>query len=59
VPGFGNDRNLLDYIWNAVGPDGTMFAVTASDGPATGGHDVDVVLLRQTGGPRFGTGVPS
>ena len=59
VPGFGNDRNLLDYIWNAVGPDGTMFAVTASDGPATGGHDVDVVLLRQTGAPRFGAGVPS
>jgi len=59
VPGFGNDRNLLDYIWDAVAPDGSMFAVTASDGPATGGKDVDVVLLRQTGGPSFGQGVPS
>jgi hypothetical protein len=59
VPGFGNDRNLLDYIWDAVAPNGTMFAVTASDGPATGSHGVDVVLVRQTGGPSFGPGVPS
>ena len=62
LPGFGNDRNLLDYIWNAVGPDGTAHVVIASDGPATGstvGGRVDVVYFHQTGGPRHGKGVPS
>jgi hypothetical protein len=61
LPGFGNDRNLLDYIWNAVGPDGTAHAVVASDGPATGsnGNRVDVVYLRQVGGPKHGRGVQS
>jgi hypothetical protein len=65
VPGFGNDRNLLDYIWNAVGPDGTAIAVITSDGPATG-HPLsdtsgaaDVVVLRQTAGPTHGPGAPS
>jgi len=66
LPGFGNDRNLLDYIWNVVGPDGTAFAVISSDGPATGhpksdtsGGDPDVVVMRQTAGPSHGHGVPS
>jgi hypothetical protein len=59
VPGFGNDRNLLDYIWNAVSPDGREFAVVASDGPATGNGPVSVVVLRQVSGPSFGPGVPS
>lgn len=62
VPGFGNDRNLLDYIWNAVGPDGTAYAVISSDGPATyrhGGGAPDVVVLKQTGGARYGPGMPS
>ncbi len=61
LPGFGDDRNLLDYIWNAVGPDGTAHVVIASDGPATGsdGSRVDVVYLRQTSGARHGKGVPS
>ena len=66
VPGFGNDRNLLDYIWNAIAPDGTAFAVITSDGPATDskstdGGDIspDVMVLRQTGGARHGAGVQS
>jgi hypothetical protein len=61
LPGFGDDRNLLDYIWNAVGPDGTAEAVIASDGPASGsnGTRVDVVHLRQVGGARHGKGAPS
>jgi hypothetical protein len=59
APGFGNNRDLLDYIWNAVGPDGRAWAVVASDGPATGGHGVSVLLLRQTGGERHGKGSPS
>lgn len=60
LPGFGNDRNLLDYIWNAVGPDGSAHVVIASDGPATGSTGrVDVVYLRQTAGPRHGKGVAS
>jgi hypothetical protein len=59
-PGFGNNRDLLDYIWNAVGPDGKAFAVVASDGPATGGGtDVNVIVLRQTAGPAHGRGIPS
>src|SRR5205823_1154247 len=65
LPGFGTDRNLLDYIWNAVAPDGTAFGVISSDGPATNsksqetGDPPDVIVLRQKGGPRHGRGVPS
>jgi hypothetical protein len=64
APGFGNNRNLLDYIDNTVGPDGRMWAVYASDGPATGVADsspsnapVSVLLVHQTAGPRLGRGV--
>ncbi|MDQ3876916.1 MAG: hypothetical protein M3290_00990 [Actinomycetota bacterium] len=60
VPGFGNNRDLLDYIWDAIAPDGTAFAVYASDGPATGtSSGVNVLLVRQVAGPKFGTGTPS
>jgi hypothetical protein len=63
LPGFGVDRNLLDYIWNAIGPDGTAYAVVASDGPATqpgtGGDTPDVIVLRQSSGAGHGAGVPS
>ncbi|HEU0132472.1 MAG TPA: sialidase family protein [Mycobacteriales bacterium] len=59
LPGFGDNRDLLDYIDNAVGPDGSAFAVVASDGPATGGGTTSVVLLRQTAGPKHGRGVAS
>jgi hypothetical protein len=58
LPGFGDNRDLLDYIDNAVGPDGMAYAVVASDGPATG-DGVSVVLLRQVGGPGHGKGVAS
>ena len=58
-PGFGDNRDLLDYIWIAVTPGGRAIAVVASDGPATGGDEVDVVVLRQTSGPTHGRGVPS
>lgn len=59
APGFGDNRDLLDYIDNAVGPDGTAYAVVASDGPATGNGHTSVVLLRQVGGPSHGRGMPS
>jgi hypothetical protein len=59
VPGFGNNRDLLDYIWNAVSPNGTAFGVYASDGPATGGGGVSVIVIRQVSGPRFGPGAAS
>jgi hypothetical protein len=59
LPGFGDNRDLLDYLWNAISPDGTFYAVTASDGPATGEGGVSVLLLKQTAGPSFGTGAPS
>jgi hypothetical protein len=62
APGFGTDRNLLDYIWNAVGPDGRAYGVFSSDGPATNSSNSrtpDVVVLRQNGGPRHGRGAPS
>jgi hypothetical protein len=64
VPGFGNDRNLLDFIWVSVDPTGKAYGVFASDGPATGSsNDVsgllggvfgspptpDVLVLRQQG----------
>jgi hypothetical protein len=60
LPGFGDNRDLLDYIDNAVGPDGTAYAVVSSDGPATPSKDgVSVVLLRQSAGPSHGRGVAS
>jgi hypothetical protein len=60
LPGFGENRDLLDYIDNAVGPDGSAYAVVASDGPATAGKaGVSVILLRQTAGTRHGKGVAS
>jgi hypothetical protein len=60
VPGFGSNRNLLDFIWGLVTPSGHVFAAIASDGPATGsdGNRVDTVLLRQVSGPTLGRGVP-
>ncbi len=62
APGFGTDRNLLDYIWNAIGPDGRAYGVFSSDGPAThskNSRTPDVVVLRQTRGPRHGAGAQS
>jgi hypothetical protein len=59
LPGFGNDRNLLDYIDNAVGPDGSAWAVVPSDGPATGGGRTSVIVLHQVAGPTHGKGVAS
>lgn len=62
LPGFGDNRNLLDFIWNAVAPDGTAYAVISSDGPASnddGRGTPSVILLRQSGGPSHGRGVPS
>ena len=52
LPGFGNDRNLLDFIWVGVAPNGQSFGIFASDGPATGSSNdqtPDVLVLRQTG----------
>jgi hypothetical protein len=52
LPGFGNDRNLLDFIWVSVDPHGKAYGVFASDGPATGTTNdstPDVLVLRQTG----------
>jgi hypothetical protein len=64
APGFGNNRNLLDYIDNTIGPDGHQWAVFASDGPATGVADssssrapVSVLLIHQTAGTSLGRGV--
>ena len=64
APGFGNNRNLLDYIDNTIGADGHQWAVFASDGPATGVADssssrvpVSVVLIHQTAGTSLGRGV--
>ena len=59
APGFGDNRNLLDYIDVAVAHDGTAFAVVASDGPATAdaGKGTSTIILRQTAGPKHGTGV--
>lgn len=63
VPGFGNNRNLLDYIDNTIGPDGKMWAVFASDGPATGVADSSpsltpsVIVVHQLNGPNLGRGV--
>jgi len=52
VPGFGNDRTLLDFIWADMGPDGRAWGVFSSDGPATNGSanpDPDVLVLREHG----------
>lgn len=59
LPGFGENRDLLDYIWNAVTPQGKAVGVYASDGPASGGGAVSVIFVRQVGGPSFGRGAPS
>ena len=59
LPGFGNNRDLLDYIWNAITPSGKAVGVYASDGPASGGGGVSVIFIRQTSGPSFGRGAPS
>lgn len=60
LPGFGENRDLLDYIWNAIDSAGRAYAVVASDGPASGGASgVSVILLRQTGGAFHGPGAPS
>ncbi|MEA2683109.1 MAG: Photosynthesis system assembly factor [Chloroflexota bacterium] len=61
LPGFGSDRNLLDYIYNAVGPDGTAWGVFCSDGPLTGSTSnttPDVVIVSQPG-QHLGSGVQS
>jgi hypothetical protein len=64
APGFGNNRNLLDYIDDTIGPDGRLWGVFSSDGPATGVADsggnnasVSVILVHQTTGPKLGKGV--
>ncbi|MDQ1395954.1 MAG: Photosynthesis system assembly factor [Acidimicrobiaceae bacterium] len=60
LPGFGNDRSLLDYIWTAVDSQGHAYSVIASDGPATGGKPVSVMVIRQNGGGLYlGPGVAS
>jgi hypothetical protein len=63
VPPFGDNRNLLDYIYNAVAPDGNAIAVVPSDGPASGGNGSSgtpaVMVIRQINGPTVGAGVPS
>jgi hypothetical protein len=64
LPGFGSNRNLLDYIDNTIAPDGTQWGVFSSDGPATGVADSDgsrapvsVILVHQTAGENLGAGV--
>jgi hypothetical protein len=64
APGFGNNRNLLDYIDNTIGPDGRQWGVFSSDGPATGVRNsgagnppVSVLLVHQLRGARFRAGV--
>jgi hypothetical protein len=59
LPGFGNNRNLLDYIDNSVAPDGSVWAVYASDGPATHdtGADAPSVLLVHASAVNLGRGV--
>ncbi|MBI4730317.1 MAG: hypothetical protein HY775_12610 [Acidobacteria bacterium] len=60
LPGFGENRDLVDYIWNAIDPSGRAYAVVASDGPASGGAGgVSVIVPRQSGGPLHGRGAPS
>jgi hypothetical protein len=51
LPGFGDDRNLLDFIWVGVDPSGKAWGIFASDGPATGGKSLetpDILVLRQS-----------
>ena len=63
APGFGNNRNLLDYIDNTIGRDGRQWGVFSSDGPATGVRDssgnvrVSVLLVHERSGPSLGRGV--
>jgi hypothetical protein len=64
APGFGNNRNLLDYIDDTIGPDGKLWGVFASDGPATGVADsgannarTSTILVHQLNGPSLGKGV--
>jgi hypothetical protein len=61
LPGFGNDRSLLDYIWTAVDSQGHAYSVISSDGPATrNSPGVSVMVIRQTGGGlALGPGVAS
>jgi hypothetical protein len=60
LPGFGKNRDLLDYIWNAIDSSGNAYAVIASDGAASGtAKGVSVIVLRQTSGPSLGRGVQS
>lgn len=45
------NRNLLDFVSTAIAPDGTAYAVVASDGPATGntpadGRDIGGLVFR-------------
>ena len=50
LPGFGDDRNLLDFIWVGVDPTGKAYGIFASDGPATGSESLatpDILVLRQ------------
>lgn len=63
APGFGSNRNLLDYIDDTIGPDGKVWGVFSSDGPATGVADssgnvpVSVILVHQLNGATLGKGV--
>jgi hypothetical protein len=64
APGFGSNRNLLDYIDNTIGADGRQWGVFASDGPATGVPDsnastarTSVIAVHQLTGVRFAPGV--
>ena len=61
LPGFGNDRSLLDYIWTAVDSQGNAYSVVASDGPATAANKgVSVVVIRQNSvATSLGSGVQS
>jgi hypothetical protein len=64
APGFGSNRNLLDYIDDQIGPDGRLWATFASDGPATGVPNSDAsnartstILVHELSGPNLGRGV--
>jgi hypothetical protein len=59
IPGFGDNRDLLDYIDVAIAPDGSAIAVFASDGPASAdaSSGTSTIVVRQTAGPKHGKGV--